>query len=57
VSQMAGTLIIILEPLIFPFCAENHIIAYCFMGLMTFTTIFSGLDYLKAYLPHIDTNK
>lgn len=57
VSQMAGTLVIILEPLIFPFCAENHIIAYCFMGLMTFTTIFSGLDYLKAYLPHIDTNK
>lgn len=57
VSQMAGTLIIILEPLIFPFCADNHVIAYCFMGLMTFTTIFSGLDYLKAYLPHIDTNK
>ncbi len=57
VSQMAGTLVIILEPLIFPFCAENHIVAYCFMGLMTFTTIFSGLDYLKAYLPHIDTNK
>ena len=57
VSQMAGTLVIILEPLIFPFCADNHIIAYCFMVLMTFTTIFSGLDYLKAYLPHIDTNK
>ncbi len=57
VSQMAGTLIIILEPLIFPFCAENHIIAYCFMALMCFTTIFSGLDYIKAYLPHIDTNK
>ena len=57
VSQMAGTLVIILEPLIFPFCADNHIIAYCFMALMTFTTIFSGLDYLKAYLPHIDTNK
>ena len=57
VSQMAGTLVIILEPLIFPFCADNHIIAYCFMALMTFTTLFSGLDYLKAYLPYIDTNK
>ena len=57
VSQMAGTLVIILEPLVFPFCADNHIIAYCFMALMTFTTVFSGLDYLKAYLPHIDTNK
>ena len=57
VSQMAGTLVIILEPLVFPFCADNHIIAYCFMALMTFTTVFSGLDYLKAYLPYIDTNK
>ena len=57
VSQMAGTLVIILEPLLFPFSADNHIIAYCFMALMTFTTVFSGLDYLRAYLPHIDTNK
>ena len=57
VSQMAGTLVIILEPLVFPFCADNHIIAYCFMALMAFTTVFSGLDYLKAYLPYIDTNK
>lgn len=57
VSQMAGTLVIILEPLLFPFCADNHIIAYCFMALMGFTTIFSGLDYLKAYLPYVDTNK
>ena len=57
VSQMAGTLVIILEPLVFPFCADNHIIAYCFMALMGFTTIFSGLDYLKAYLPYVDTNK
>ena len=57
VSQMIGTLVIILEPLIFPFCADNHIIAYAFMAVMAFTTVFSGLDYLKAYLPHIDTNQ
>lgn len=56
VSQMVGTLVIILEPLIFPFSAESHIIAYSLMALMAFTTIFSGIDYLKAYLPHIDTN-
>ena len=56
VSQMVGTLVIILEPLLFPFSAESHIIAYALMALMAFTTLFSGIDYLKAYLPHIDTN-
>ena len=57
VSQMVGTLVIILEPLVFPFCAENHIAAYIAMAIMSFTTLFSGLDYLKAYLPYIDANK
>ena len=57
VSQMVGTLVIILEPLVFPFCAENHIAAYVCMAIMCFTTLFSGLDYLKAYLPYIDANK
>ena len=57
VSQMVGTLVIILEPLVFPFCADNHIASYVVMAIMAFTTVFSGIDYLKAYLPHIDTNK
>ncbi len=57
VSQMVGTLVIILEPLVFPFCRDNHIASYVVMAIMAFTTVFSGLDYLKAYLPHIDTNK
>ena len=57
VSQMVGTLVIILEPLVFPFCSENHIAAYIAMAVMCFTTLFSGLDYLRAYLPHIDANK
>ena len=57
VSQMVGTLVIILEPLVFPFFAQNHIAAYIAMGVMCFTTIFSGLDYLKAYMPYIDSNK
>ena len=57
VSQVVCTLVIILEPLVFPFFAENHIAAYIAMGVMCFTTIFSGLDYLKAYLPYIDSNK
>ena len=55
VSQMAGTIIILLEPII-PYFSETHILSYVAMGVMAFTTIFSGLDYLQAYMPHIDTN-
>ena len=56
VSQMVGTVIILVEPLI-PFFSENHILSYASMAIMAFTTLFSGLDYLKTYLPEIDTNK
>jgi len=56
VSQMAGTVILIVEPMI-PFFCDNHILSYVAMAIMAFTTLFSGIDYLKAYLPHIDTNK
>ena len=56
VSQMVGTVVIIVEPII-PFFCENHILSYVFMAVMAFTTLFSGIDYLKAYLPHIDSNK
>ena len=55
VSQMAGTVIILMEPLI-PYFSENHILSYACMLIMAFTTVFSGLDYLKAYMPHISTN-
>ena len=59
VSQMAGTVIIILEPILIDLVPwfSNHLVAYVCMGIMAFTTLFSGLDYLKTYLPHIDTNK
>jgi CDP-diacylglycerol--glycerol-3-phosphate 3-phosphatidyltransferase len=56
VSQMVGTVVLILEPII-PFFNENHIISYVVMAVMAFTTIFSGIDYLKAYMPYIDSNK
>ena len=52
VSQMAGTVIILMEPII-PFFSENHILSYVCMGIMAFTTLFSGWDYLKAYMPYI----
>ena len=56
VSQMVGTVLILVEPLI-PVVSENHILSYICMGVMVFTTLFSGIDYLRAYLPHINTNK
>ncbi|MBR2343857.1 MAG: CDP-diacylglycerol--glycerol-3-phosphate 3-phosphatidyltransferase [Clostridia bacterium] len=56
VSQMVGTVIIIIEPII-PFFSDNHILSYVCMAVMVFTTLFSGYDYLKAYMPHIDTTK
>ena len=56
VSQMVGTVIIIVEPII-PFFCENHILSYVSMAVMTFTTLFSGIDYLRAYMPYIDSNK
>ena len=56
VSQMAGTVVILIEPAL-PFFSENHILSYVFMAVMAFTTLFSGYDYLKAYMPYIDSNK
>ena len=65
VSQMVGTVLIILEPAlpmviknsVVSYIADNHIISYIAMAVMAFTTIFSGIDYLKAYIPYIDSNK
>lgn len=56
VSQMVGTVVILLEPAV-PVIGEYGILTYIAMAVMCFTTIFSGLDYLKAYLPYIDSNK
>ena len=56
VSQMVGTVVLIVEPII-PFFNGNHILSYVMMAIMAFTTLFSGIDYLKAYMPYIDSNK
>lgn len=65
VSQMVGTVLIIVEPLIpmvirhsaVSFVCDNRILSYIAMAVMAFTTLFSGIDYLKSYMPYIDTNK
>ena len=55
---MVGTVAILLESAFyFPVFTEYHVLSYACMGVMAFTTLFSGIDYLRAYLPHIDTNK
>ena len=50
VSQMVGTVLIIIEPLIFE---NNHVMSYICMGIMAFTTVVSGWNYFMGYLPHI----
>ena len=65
VSQMVGTLVILLEPALplilnfepVKFVADNHILSYVAMGVMAITTLVSGIDYLRAYMPYIDSNK
>ncbi len=56
VSQMAGTVIMLVEPLI-PFFSDNHILSYVMMAIMSFTTVWSAIEYARAYIPHIDFNK
>ncbi len=55
ISQMVGTVVMLLEPLV-PF-ETYHIPSYLVMAIMTFTTIYSAAEYVKAYLPHIDFSK
>ena len=60
VSQMVGTVLIIVEPLLaeaVPFFVDYPVLSYASMAVMVFTTLFSGIDYLKAYLPYVDSNK
>ena len=56
VSQMVGTVVLIVEPII-PFFCDNHVLSYSFMAIMSVTTLVSGINYLKSYLPYIDPEK
>ena len=58
VSQMVGTVVMLVEPVIpVDIFSMGHVLSYVFMGIMTFTTLYSAFEYLKAYLPHIDFTK
>ena len=53
VSQIAGIIIIILEPIVW----DGYVASFVMMGIMVITTLFSGFNYFKAYWPHINSNK
>ncbi len=52
VSQMVGTVVIIVEPII-PYFSENNILSYVCMAVMAFTTVASGINYFLGYLPYM----
>lgn len=59
VSQIVCILVMILEPAFFGsmFIGQYHILSYVSLAFMVFMTIWSGLDYLKAYWPLLDPEK
>ena len=59
VSQMVGILLIICEPLLIPTLFEGgiYLISYIVSGIMVLTTLFSGYDYLRAYMPYLRESK
>ncbi|MBE6670671.1 MAG: CDP-diacylglycerol--glycerol-3-phosphate 3-phosphatidyltransferase [Ruminococcaceae bacterium] len=59
VSQIVCILVMILEPAFFAntIINEYHILSYVSVAFMVFMTIWSGIDYLKAYWPLLDPEK
>ena len=62
VTQVVAIELIILEPVILNlfgnlFHQEYYVLSWFAMAAMLVTTVASGIDYLKAYWPHINTNK
>ncbi len=57
--QMICIVAILLEPVILPFplFTEMHLLSYITIAAMTVMTIWSGVDYMKAYWPHISASK
>lgn len=53
VSQIIGIIVILIEPIF----NDVPVISYVMLGIMVFTTLFSGINYFKAYWPHINSNK
>ncbi len=58
-TQMIAIVTILLEPVILPFTpfTEWHILSYITTAVMTFMTLWSGIDYLIAYKPYLGETK
>jgi len=68
VVQISAVVIMFLEPVFCYFAAclgidalvwvfSRSILSYVFMSLMGIVTLASGIDYLRAYFPYINTDK
>jgi len=57
--QMVCIVAILLEPVILPFplFTEMHLLSYITIAAMTIMTVWSGVDYMKAYWPYITATK
>lgn len=57
--QMVCIVAILLEPVILPFplFTEHHLLSYITIAAMAVMTVWSGVDYMKAYWPYITATK
>jgi CDP-diacylglycerol--glycerol-3-phosphate 3-phosphatidyltransferase len=57
--QMICIVAILLEPVILPFplFTEKHLLSYITIAAMAVMTVWSGVDYMKAYWPYITATK
>ncbi len=60
VTQILAVITILLEPVVAPsvaLFAKYHLASYVMIILMTVMTLWSGIDYMKAYWKHLDPTK
>ena len=55
VTQIVATSLVMLEPVILPFC--HGVLTLLSTAAMLFFTVLSGVNYIKSYWKFIDTNK
>lgn len=60
VTQILCIITVLLEPVVapsIPLFAKYHLASYIMIILMTVMTLWSGIDYMKAYWKHLDPTK
>ncbi len=60
VTQIICIVTVLIEPIIIPkgnFFGDYNILSYVTIAAMTVMTLWSGIDYMKAYWPLLDPNK